>query len=113
MYISTVMVVCVASLKVTSRLTLPLSDGCRSRVLSQFGVKSIAKCKKLLKKLQNKWQSKFLVLYTFLKQYSIKNKKTLKYLPNIAKNLCLRNSDFEIPALSFISEKPIDLNMSS
>ena len=38
--------------------------------------------------------------------------KTLKYLPNIAKNLCFRNSDFEILALSFISEKPIDLNMS-
>ena len=39
--------------------------------------------------------------------------KTLKYLPKMAENLCFRNSDFKISALSFISEKPIDLNMSS
>ena len=54
MYIRTVIVFCVASLNVTSRLTLPRNDGCKSRVLSQFGVKSIKKQKKTLQKLSDR-----------------------------------------------------------
>ena len=39
-YINTVIVFCVGPLNVTSRSTFPRIDGCRSRVLSQLGVKS-------------------------------------------------------------------------
>ena len=49
-YISNVIVLCVASLKVTSRLTFPRNDGCRSRVLSQFGVRAKIDKIKVLKK---------------------------------------------------------------
>ena len=52
-YISTVIVFCVASLNVTSRLTLPRIEGCKSRVLSEFGVKSNKEKKKLYKKAPN------------------------------------------------------------
>ena len=53
-YISTEIAFSVAFLKVTSRLTLPLNEGCKSRVLSQFGVKSTEEGKKVLKRWLNR-----------------------------------------------------------
>ena len=49
-HVNNVIVVCVASFKVSLRLTFPLNDACRSRVLSQFGVSSKIDNIKILEK---------------------------------------------------------------